>query len=244
VQPQARTLIVSERIFISYRRADTQGWAGRLGDALARAFGTEPLFFDLESIKPGDDFIDGIEKAVGSAGVVLALIGPNWLTAAHQDGSRRLDDPDDLVRLEIAAALSHGVRVIPVLLGAAAMPQASGLPADLASLPRRQAHEVTDKRWDFDIDRLFDAIENTTGLKRLASSPAAGACDGNAISVGASATLEGVEIGDVAGIKVEGAMVPSAVDSPIDVLKGARVKNSKLGDITGITIKPGCKDEK
>ena len=234
---------MTARIFISYRRADTQGWAGRLCDALTQAFGTKPLFFDLESIMPGDDFVDAIENAVRSASVLLALIGPHWLTTLLPDGHRRLDDPNDLVRLEIVAALSRDVRVIPVLLGGVAMPQQSELPPEIMGLARRQAFELTDKRWEYDFDQLARAIEETAGLTRTTSSSDSSIPDRNAISVGAGATLGDFEAQDVVGIKGEGGVARAAHDRPINVLSGAKVERGKLRDIAGI-IERDRKDEK
>jgi len=152
------------KIFVSYRRSDSQGWAGRLGDDFAHAFGDVARFFDIESITPGDDFVEAIERSLAESEVVVVLIGPDWLSAAFPDGRRRLDDPDDFVRLEIATALARGIRVLPVLLGGAAMPRSESLPAPLAALARRQAFELSDTRWEYDCGRLLDAIEHTTSL--------------------------------------------------------------------------------
>jgi TIR domain len=111
------------QIFISYRRQETRHLAGRLYDRLADRFGEDRIFMDVDSIEPGVDFSDAIQQAIGSSDVLLALIGPDWLTATDQDGRRRLDDPDDIVRLEVEAALECGVRVIPVLAEGATMPR-------------------------------------------------------------------------------------------------------------------------
>jgi len=112
---------------------------GRLGDKLVDRFGAERVFVDVESIPPGVDFADEIERELSTCVVLLAIIGPLWLTAADARGSRRLDDPDDFVVLEIQTALERGVRVIPVLVDGAAMPRRDELPAALAKLARRHA---------------------------------------------------------------------------------------------------------
>jgi hypothetical protein len=104
------------RVFISYRRGDAAYPAGRLFDRLVDRFGAGRVFEDVDSIEPGDDFAEVITATVESCAVLLAVIGPHWLAAAGQDGRRRLDDPEDFVRLEIEAALARGVRVIPVLV--------------------------------------------------------------------------------------------------------------------------------
>ena len=103
------------RVFISYRREDSGYPAGWLFDQLAASLGADRVFKDVDSIEPGEDFAEVISDAVSSC-AVLAVIGDRWLAAADEDG-RRLDDPGDFVRLEIEAALTRGVRVIPVLVG-------------------------------------------------------------------------------------------------------------------------------
>lgn len=146
-------------IFLSYRRDDTAGHAGRLRDSLAERFGPARVFMDLESIGVGADFVETIKDAVGSSRAVIVLIGRRWLSAADKKGNRRLDDPQDFVRLEVETALGRGVRVIPVLVQGAEMPTEDALPGPLAKLARRNAIEVSDSRWSFDVDRLADAVE-------------------------------------------------------------------------------------
>ena len=143
------------KIFISYRRADADWPARWLADRLAGQFGTGVVFQDVDSIRPGDDFAVEIEAAVGSCSVLLALIGPRWLAAESGTG-RRLDDPQDWVRLEIEAAIRRRVRVIPVLLDGARMPVADELPPSLRKLVRRQA--VTLSPASLDIRRLVSAL--------------------------------------------------------------------------------------
>ena len=114
-------------IFISYRREDSAGYAGRLYDRLATQFGADNVFMDVEGIEPGVDFVDAIGRAVGSCEVLIVIIGREWLSAGHE-GKRRIDDPSDFVRIETAAALVRGIRVVPVLVEGAAMPRADELP--------------------------------------------------------------------------------------------------------------------
>src|SRR5215471_15923878 len=118
------------RIFISYRRDDTAGHAGRLFDRLAQRFGKSRVYRDLDSIDAGADFLETIRAQVRESDVLLALIGPRWITAADADGHWRLASDDDLVRAEIVTALESGTRVIPVLLAGAKMPEARNLPGD------------------------------------------------------------------------------------------------------------------
>ena len=145
-------------IFISYRREDSAGHAGRLYDRLFAHFGPDHLFMDVDRIEPGEDFVQVIETAVGSCDVVLVIIGRRWLTAG--DGNaRRLDNPKDFVRLEIATALKRDVRVIPVLVADATMPGEHDLPADLAGLSRRNAVELSDLRWNRDVQQLIQVLD-------------------------------------------------------------------------------------
>jgi TIR domain len=146
-------------IFISYRREDTQGEAGHLLADLRRHFGDERVFFDVATIRPGEDFRKAVEKAVGSCAVLLVVIGKKWLTAADASGRRRLDDPRDFVRFETAVALRRDVRVIPVLVQGAAMPNEEELPDDLKDMVWRNAQELSHGRWEYDASRLVKAIE-------------------------------------------------------------------------------------
>jgi DNA-binding beta-propeller fold protein YncE len=150
-------------VFISYRRDDCPGHAGRLYDRLAERFGEERVFMDIDAIEPGVDFAERIEQAVGSCDVLIALIGDDWLHASDARGRRRLDDPADFVRLELAAGLQRsGLRVIPVLVQGASMPATDDLPDELEELARRNAFELSDGRWRYDADRLTDVVERVT----------------------------------------------------------------------------------
>jgi hypothetical protein len=149
------------RVFISYRREETAYPAGWLFDRLAARFGEGQVFKDVDSIELGDDFVEAITTAVGSCDVLLALIGDEWLTITDDDGRRRLDNADDFVRLEIEAALTRKVRVIPVLVDGAEMPDPSDVPPSLAPLTRRQALELSPSRFDFDTSRLLKVLDKT-----------------------------------------------------------------------------------
>jgi hypothetical protein len=150
-------------IFISYRREDSSGHAGRLFDCIRERFGDESVFMDVTDISPGDDFTVALDGALASCRVVLVIIGPHWLASASRDGGRRLDDPGDHLRMEVAHALQRNARVIPVLVRGAATPAEGDLPEDLRGLAHRQAHEVSDSRWSFDTDQLIRVIEQTLG---------------------------------------------------------------------------------
>ncbi len=151
-------------IFVSYRRGQSAGYAGRLADTLSNRFGKENVFRDIEDISAGADFVDRINQAVGACEVLLVVISPGWVAAADPQGRRRLDNPQDFVRLEIETALKRNVRVVPLLVGGAAMPSLDELPETLKLLSRRQAHELSDSRWDFDMDRLMAILEKS-GLR-------------------------------------------------------------------------------
>ena len=148
------------RIFISYRREETAYAAGWLYDRLGDHYGGGQVFKDVDSIELGDDFVEVITRAVGFCDVLLALIGDQWLAITNEQGGRRLDDPDDFVRLEIEAALARNVRVIPILVDGARMPDAKELPDSLARLARRQALELSPARFDFDTGRLLKVLDN------------------------------------------------------------------------------------
>jgi TIR domain len=147
------------RIFISYRRGESAYPAGWLYDRLADHYGKDQVFKDVDDIELGEDFVEVITAAVGSCDVLLALIGVQWLTITDVHGRRRLDDPDDFVRLEIEAALARNVHVIPVLVGGAAMPSAEELPESLARLARRQALELSPDRFGFETSRLLRRLD-------------------------------------------------------------------------------------
>ena len=148
---------MSSAFFLSYRRDDSAGFAGRLADALENAFGTGSVFRDIDDIGPGEDFIHTIESQLRDVGAVLVMIGPHWL-AAGADGQRRLDAKDDFVHLEIQLALASGKPLIPLLVGAARMPVEADLPPALAGLARRQAVVLSDVHWRSDIERLVASL--------------------------------------------------------------------------------------
>jgi hypothetical protein len=145
-------------IFISYRRDDTEGEAGRLFDDLVRAYGDDSVFMDVAGINPGIDFRKAIDDNVATCGVLLAMIGPNWATITNSSGTRRLDDPNDFVRLEIGSALARDIAVIPVLVHEAKMPTPDQLPENLKNLAYRNSVEITHARWNSDVQLLTQAL--------------------------------------------------------------------------------------
>ena len=152
-------------IFLSYRRADTGGYAGRLADSLERHFGKGSVFQDVETIVPGSNFMQTIDAAIARCDVLAVLIGDTWLAERNANGGMRLNDPDDFVRLEVAAGLRAKTHVIPVLVEGTAMPTETDLPADLKPLARIQALELSDTRWEYDVQRLAQVVRTLTGVK-------------------------------------------------------------------------------
>lgn len=150
----------SKRIFISYRRSDTAGHAGRLYDFLTNDFADEQIFFDTDTIQPGANFEEKIRSELENSDVVLVLIGNQWVNCRDTDGKRRLDDPNDYVRFEVGTALSNNKTVIPVLLQGAQMPSASELPDALRDLSKRNAVKVNDDHWKSDYRTLSKTLTN------------------------------------------------------------------------------------
>lgn len=145
-------------IFISYRRDDTEGEAGRLFDDLTRSLGENSVFMDVTGINPGMDFRKAIDDNVATCGALLAVIGPFWATIKDGSGTRRLDDPNDFVRLEIASALARNIAVIPVLVHEAKMPRPDELPDNLKDLAFRNSVEISHTRWNSDVQLLTQAL--------------------------------------------------------------------------------------
>lgn len=141
-------------IFLSYRRDDASGWAGRLYEHLVRDWGAEHVFMDIDTIAPGEDFRKAIARTMDACDVVMVVIGPNWVNARDQAGRRRLEQEGDTHRAEVVAALAADVRVIPVLVGGAVMPEPSELPGPMQDLAYRNAAIVEDRRFASDVDAL------------------------------------------------------------------------------------------
>jgi len=149
---------MSGQIFISYRREESQWSARSLHDRLCRDFDPKQIFMDIDAIALGEDFVKAIETTVGKCDVLIAVIGNNWLASKDDRGDRRLDNPEDFVRMEIGTALKREIRVIPVLVDGALMPQWTELPDELKSLVRRNALRITATSFDGDCQRLAAAI--------------------------------------------------------------------------------------
>lgn len=165
-------------IFVSYRRSDSQGEAGRLFDDLVKHFGEHMVFMDVAAIEAGRDFRKAIEEGVVKCGVLLVLMGPEWLNAKDEAGARRLDDPADFVRIETASALKRDIPVVPVLVRGVQMPRAEQLPDDLKDLAYRNCIELTHARWRSDIHLLIEALRRMRGdASQIAIAPIQQATD-------------------------------------------------------------------
>lgn len=151
-----------DKVFLNYRRDDSEGYVGRLYDHLNRRFPGR-IFRDVTELRPGEDFVDALEREGQSCKVLLAVIGRHWLTVADASGHRRLDDPRDILRQEIVHALQRNILVIPVLVGGANMPPIEELPADLGRLGRRQALPISELDFEHDMERLIRAVEQAIG---------------------------------------------------------------------------------
>ncbi len=158
------------RLFINYRRADAAAYARDIYGALSDHFGADSVFMDIDKIELGSDFSEALDGALDDCHILIAVIGRDWLSAADGHGQRRIDQPDDYVRLELEAALHRNIRIIPVLVQDASMPSSAQLPDSLASLGRRQAFELTDRRWNLDMGILVEELDKL--VARLGHAPA------------------------------------------------------------------------
>jgi hypothetical protein len=161
-----------QKVFISYRREETAPYAGRLYDAMAARFGERNVFMDV-GLAPGVDFVERITEVVSGCVVLIVVMGPSWATVRDEEDNVRLADPDDFVRLEVETALRrHDVTPIPVLVGGARMPRAEQLPGEQRPLLRRNALEMSDARWSYDVGRLNGRLnELLAGIAGTDGSP-------------------------------------------------------------------------
>lgn len=162
---------MAHQIFISYRRDDSAYAAGRLYDRLSQHFGASNVFMDIDAIELGVNFREKIENAVGHCDVLIAMIGKQWLNIKNAQGQRRLDDPNDFVRLEILAALSRNIYVIPVLIDGASMPSSTELPKGLSALCERNGIEVRHRQFNDDANRLVDGLKSVLSRSQSSTQP-------------------------------------------------------------------------
>lgn len=162
------------RGFISYRRDDTRYFVGRIYEVFRRDLPDDLMFHDVGSIDAGVSFRNAIDRAISGAAVVLVVIGPGWLNMTGPGGRRRLDDPDDPVRLEIETALRHGVELLPVLVDDARMPGEHELPASLAELAIRNAVRIRSDTFDRDVAEVIQDVDGLVAAAFPERRPASG----------------------------------------------------------------------
>ncbi len=154
------------KIFLNYRREEAGAAAGRLYDTLVHEFGEDRVFLDVNRIPPGTVFPAHLQAEIASCDTFLAIVGPKWLEIVDDKGHRRLDDPNDFVRIEIAAALNRDIPVIPILLDGTKIPRSDQLPPDLQHLAARNAFGIQEATFRADAARLVGE------LKKIAPAPA------------------------------------------------------------------------
>jgi TIR domain len=154
---------MATKLFISYRRDATAGHAGRIRDWLEPEFGRDHLVMDVDTLPLGVDFVRRLSEEVAKCDVLLAVIGPDWINARDEHGNCRLDNPGDLVRVEIATALQRDIPVIPILLDGARFPKADQLPNDLEELTRRNGLDIRHASFSHDMDKLIRGLKRQSG---------------------------------------------------------------------------------
>jgi hypothetical protein len=158
--PTQRSDLPRERkVFICYRRNRSAADAGRISDSLEHAFGRDHLFIDVDSIPLGANFVEVLKEEVAKCDVLLAIIGLDWLDARDEDGRRRLDDPNDFVRVEIATALRRNIPVIPILLEDTKVPKTQQLPENLKELALRNGLNVRHSSFRNDMAQLIRGLK-------------------------------------------------------------------------------------
>ncbi len=179
------------KVFINYRRDDSRADAGRLYDRLQARY-RDRVFRDVGSLEPGVEWHVAIERVLSASDACIVVVGPRWLSITDANGKRRLDDPNDTVRQEVATALANGMRVFPVLVGGAKMPSEDELPEEMKSLARRHALEITEQDFDEDVEKLARALDRTLGW---APTPAPGTSSRMGIVAAAVAAMVVVAVG-------------------------------------------------
>jgi hypothetical protein len=231
------------KVFISYRRRDSGGHAGRLYDAMAGQFDEHNVFMDVD-MAPGVDFVERITQAIGACHVLLVVMGPRWATLLDEEGNVRLGEAEDFVRLEVETALRRpDVTVIPVLVAGAQMPEPERLPEGLRPLVRRNALELSDMRWRFDVQRLsatlHELLSGTTGIHEVPPQPAPGGTARNRRWF--QFLLEGVLVAIAAGLVARGLSLtlrtpPGATASDAAKIVDAAVWRGEIWAVVGAAL--------
>lgn len=168
---EARAKRLSSKLFLCYRREDTQDSAGRLHDRLVDVYGLERVFMDIDSVPLGIDFVEHVTEQIGKCSAVIVMIGKQWHKIKDKKRRRRLDNEDDLVRAEIRAALQQKIPVIPVTVQNAAMPQADDLPDDIRRLARRNGIALRHDQWREGVERLLRELNPVMGRTETQLNP-------------------------------------------------------------------------
>src|SRR5215467_1624305 len=155
---------MAAKVFISYRRADSAGYSGRVMDRLDRELGRDLVFMDVDAIPLGTNFSKVWHEEVAKCGVLLAVIGPNWLDARDEHGNRRLENPNDFVRVEIGAALQRNIPVVPILVDGAKIPDVGQLPKELEELSFRNGIDVRLASFHNDVSRLIQGLKTQLNI--------------------------------------------------------------------------------
>ena len=230
------------QIFISYRRDDAAGYARAVGDELARHFGAERVFIDVDDIGAGLAFDDAIRQAVGASRVLLVMMGKRW-QGERAGAVPRIFDAGDFVRLEVAAALAAGLRVIPLLIDGAAMPTEAQLPDDLRPLARRNALEIDNTRFAADIERLVAALRDALGepAPRLASAaaPTHSSPRSTSARAGPKVALWLLLAAVVVAVAVAIAMASAKLWQPRSASRDASPAAAGPGDLVAASAAPG-----
>lgn len=153
-------------VFINYRRADSAAWAKRLFDHLSMRYGRDLIFEDVESIRPGQKWMDAILEEILKCEVFLVMIGPNWMELQDEHGNRRIADNEDVLCIEISEALKAECHIIPLLVGGINMPAREELPASISALAGYQAVNLSDEQWNPDVMKLIDELRELISVTR------------------------------------------------------------------------------
>jgi hypothetical protein len=192
-------------VFISYRRDDSAGSSGRLYDRLVARFAEDRVFMDIDTIRAGEPFAVRIEEALANCAACVVVIGRAWESITAPDGSRRLDDPTDFVRLEVAGALRSGARVFPVLVDGGSMPAAGSLPEDIRDLAGLQAIQLRGDSWNYDVGRLMLALDQALGTTDGTDAPdgtGSSTVPGSGRNIGPSKRLSPMAIGGIVALAI------------------------------------------
>jgi hypothetical protein len=187
----------AQKVFICYRRQETAAYAGRLYDAMVARFGEDNVFMDVD-IAPGVDFERQITEVVSGCVALLIVMGPNWAATTEEDGRRRIENPADFVRLEVETGLQRSdVTPIPVLVDGARMPRREDLPAEIRGIARRNAIELSNGRWSYDVGRLMETLDDLLPDAK-APAPLAPPAPSEPVPLGWRVVLEGMLVAGAA----------------------------------------------